>query len=344
MGKEEFGDAISWGDLMTFAGTVGIKASGGPANKFCFGRVDDANGERSVKLGVEKTNGCPMRYLASKYISDSPCPTHFWWPEQNKSDNARCNLIQSNGRYQASHSVGLIYVYPEGPELKSDNSAFNPEWVHNRAPSLSALETRDTFHVRMGWTDRETVALIGGGHTLGRTHGNCRLTGTHWARDPYNVEGPHFEAEPGSGRGPTDGTCGHGVNAGRGENTVSSGFDGAWTRKPSQWNYDYFEATLNENWEPVKSPYGNDQWWTSNRSSRFSRTRRLTADMGMVNDAVYREIAQQYAENHTLFDSEFADAWYKMVHRSEDHPHENDLELDADRCTHFEFLEERIVV
>merc|ERR1712007_227551 len=86
------------------------------------------------------------------------------------------------------------------------------------------------------------------------------------------------------------------------------------------------------------------QRWTSNRSSRFSRIRRLTADMAIVNDEVYKKIAEEYARNHTLFDSDFADAWFKMVHRSEDHPHEDDLEKQHHFCTNFEFLKEGIVV
>lgn len=154
---------------------------------------------------------------------------------------------------------------------------------------------RDTFKERMGWTDRETVALIGGGHTLGRAHGN--------------------------------------------DNIVTSGFDGPWTRTPSQWNYDYFKATLDVDWEPVKSAHGNDQWWTSDRTSKYSHTRRLTADMSLAADETYRKIVIEYAHDHEKFDSEFADAWHKLVHRSTDHPHENDLEKDAGLCTHFEFLE-----
>jgi catalase (peroxidase I) len=286
--KDKFKNQISWADLMTFAGTVGIKASGGPAKKFCFGRIDDADGSRSVELGVEGNSQCPTAK------SDSPCETHWRWPEQDETDHFRCNITQPN-RLQASHSVGLIYVYPEGPQLKSTHPEFNPRWVHNRSPKLSALEVRDTFKERMGWTDRETVALIGGGHTLGRAHGN--------------------------------------------RNTVTSGFDGPWTRTPSQWNYDFFEGTLDEDWEPVKSAHGNDQWWTTDRTSKFSHTRRLTADMSLVADETYRPIVVEYAQDHEKFDSEFADAWHKLVHRSADHPHENDLEKEAGICTHFEFLE-----
>merc|ERR1711879_51694 len=185
-----------------------------------------------VQLGVEGVNGCPAM------TSHSPCENHFQWPEQDESDHFICNITQANGRIQASHSVGLIYVFPEGPQLKSDHPKYNASWVHNRSPDLSALEVRDTFRERMGWTDRETVALIGGGHTLGRTHGNCNLTETRWADEPFNGVGPFFEAVPNSGRGPTDGTCGSGALAGLGPNTVSSGFEGAWTRTPSQWNYD----------------------------------------------------------------------------------------------------------
>jgi len=330
--RNKFGDRISWADLITFAGTVGIKASGGPAKKFCFGRVDDADGSRSVDLGVESVNGCPAMQ------SHAPCENHFRWPEQDESDHFLCNVTQANGRFQASHSVGLIYVFPEGPQLKSDDPNYNPEWVHNRSPSLSALEVRDTFKERMGWTDRETVALIGGGHTLGRTHGNCDLSGTQWAAEPFNGVGPYFEAVPNSGRGPTDGTCGSGENAGLGPNTVSSGFEGAWTRTPSQWNYDFFEAMLDEAWEPVKSPFGNDQWWTVDRSSKFANTRRLTADLSIVTDETFEAIAREYAYDHNGFDSDFADAWFKLVHRSADHPHQDDLEKDANFCTYFDFV------
>lgn len=333
--KHAFGNKVSWGDLMTFAGTVGIKASGGPAKKFCFGRVDDASGSRSLELGVEGINSCNGNAFCK---SDAPCGTHFRWPGQSEADNPRCNLTQPSGRLQASHSVGLVYVYPEGPQLKSSEPDYNPRWVHNRSPRLSALEVRDTFKDRMGWTDRETVALVGGGHTLGRMHGNCNLQGTQWAEKPYNEEGPYFEAVPGSRRGPTDGTCGTGPQAGMGPNTVSSGFEGPWTRTPSRWNYDFFEAMLQEAWEPVKSPYGNDQWRTANHSSEHSRTRRLTADLALVSDETYRQIAVEYAHDHAKFDLDFADAWFKLVHRSGDHPHEDDLEKDAGICTHFEFV------
>eukprot|EP00931_Biecheleriopsis_adriatica_P063545 TRINITY_DN384_c0_g1_i5.p1 TRINITY_DN384_c0_g1~~TRINITY_DN384_c0_g1_i5.p1 ORF type:complete len:523 (+),score=97.83 TRINITY_DN384_c0_g1_i5:63-1631(+) len=334
--KEEFGDNISWSDLITFAGTVGIRASGGPAKKFCFGRVDFSDGSRSIPLGVEGVESCKGE---SNCSSDFECKTNFRWPEQNETDPARCNLTQESGRLQASHSVGLIYVYPDGPMLKNTEPGYKSQQAHNRYPALSAQEVRDTFKNRMGWTDRETVALIGGGHTLGRTHGNCNLKGSKWdVKPPYNEVGPYFEAVPGSHRGPTDGTCGKGALAGLGPNTVSSGFEGPWTRTPSQWNYDFFHALVEEEWEPTKSPFGADQWRTTNRSSIYAHTMRLTSDLALMNDVTYREIAMAYANDHAAFDSDFADAWYKLVHRSADHPNEDDLERESGMCTLFEFL------
>jgi len=336
--KDSYKDQISWSDLITFAGTVGIKASGGPAKKFCFGRVDDPTGRQSVPLGVEGINSCKS---GDECKTDAPCENNFRWPQQSEKDHARCNVTQTNLRLQASHSVGLIYVYPEGPELKSSDPAFNPKLVHNRSPKLSALEVRDTFKHRMGWTDRETVALIGGGHTLGRTHGNCSLQGTRWAQwttKPFNEEGPYFEAIPGSHRGPSDGTCGTGPEAGLGPNTLSSGFEGPWTRTPSKWNYDYFEGLLHEQWTPSKSPFGNDQWTVSSSESKHAHTMRLTSDLALVADDTYKQIAMEYAKDHQKFDSDFADAWYKLMHRSENHPHENDLEQDVGICTDFSFL------
>ena len=232
-------------------------------------------------------------------------------------------------------------VYPEGPQLKASKK--DASLVHRRSPSLSALEVRDTFKNRMGWTDRETVALIGGGHTLGRTHGNCNLTGTKRATEtgtsvPYSEVGPFFEAQSGTLRGPTDGTCGMGSKAGLAQNTLSSGFEGPWARTPSKWNYDFFDAMLEEDWEPVKSPFGADQWRTKNRQSVYASTMRLTADLSLVNDETYAAIVKEYAADHGQFDSDFADAWYKLVHRSEDNPHENDLEQKFNVCTHFEFI------
>jgi len=222
--KDKYGDKISWGDLMTFAGNVAIRASGGPIDSFCFGRVDDHNGFDSIPLQVEGINGC----LPEQDCKTDVCDATFRWPEQDPKDHPNCNSTQVNFRFQASHGIGLIYVHADGPQLRHTEPEVNPSWVHQRSPRLSALEIRDTF-LRMGWTDRETVALIAGGHSLGRAHGGCDLRGSAYDEPvvkPFNGQGPFFEAELDSGRGPTS-LCGSGELAGLGPNTVTSGFEGA---------------------------------------------------------------------------------------------------------------------
>lgn len=296
---------LSWGDLITFAGTVGIKASGGPANKFCFGRVDGQDGSASIELGVEGVKDC----VGDKCQTHALCEEYFHWDEQDTSDDRRCKLNQSNGRLQASHSVGLIYVWPHGPQLKKDHPEYDASLAHQRSSRLSAEEVRDTFKTRMGWTDRETVALVGGGHTLGRAHGNCA-----------NLKG--------------DGSC-------TGKYTTTAGYEGAWTRTPSKWNYDYFAGLFESEWVPSKSPEGNDQWEAKDTSSPHAKTFRLTADLAMIADPKYKEWAQKYHEDHALFDGDFADAWFKLMHRSGAHPQDDDLEKDANTCTSFDFVQRK---
>jgi len=319
--KHQFGKSVSWSDIMTFAGTASIHASGGPVNKFCFGRRDDTSGDRSIPLGVEGVITCDRH--THKCTTDK-CST-FKHPEQAANDtHFQCFLHQANDRLQASHSVGLIYVYPEGPSLSTtspDYKPISPTWVHNRSPRLSGLEVRDTFKNRMGWTDRQTVALSAGGHTLGKTHGACNT--------PTTV-GPFYESPPHSGGG----TC----RTGRGIDTISSGFDGPWTTTPTRWNYEYLHALLTEEWIPAKSPFGNDQWIPKDPNSPYKGTMRLTADMGFKFDPIYRAIAEELNANHTLFDSEFAEAWRMLVHRSLDHPGVDDLEKDFHKCTDFNFM------
>jgi len=238
-------------------------------------------------------------------VNSLSCLEQKDFDEQDPTDDPRCNLVQPDGRLQASHSVGLIYVYPHGPQLKKDHPEYNATAVHQRSPRLSALEVRDTFENRMGWTAQETVVLIGGGHTLGRSHGNCRS-------DP-------------------DDEC-------KGKYTLSAGYEGPWTRTPSRWNHDFFDSILNEDWVASKSPDGFDQWNTANSNSKYAKTFKLTSDLSLAHDPVYREWALHYLQNPDQFDRDYADAWYKLVHRSGAHPHEDDLEKDAGKCTSFYFV------
>jgi len=326
---QKFKGAVSWGDLIAFAGAVGIKVAGGPMKKFCFGRVDDDSGYRSLQLGKQGVNQCKnVTEWNVTCESEFPCKSFYRHEDQVTSDHFMCNLTQPSGRMQASHSVGLIYVYPMGPSLKNTSANYKIGAIHNRCPKLSALDVRDTFKNRMGWTDRETVALIGGGHTLGRMHGSCKVTDENKAWG----EGPFYEVDKDSGRGPTDGSCGglNSMDAGKGNHTVTSGFDGAWTTKPSTWTYDYFNGLFDAEWEPCQSAAGNDQWCT--RNEKYAKTYRLTADLALINDPIFSKISQEYKNDTAKFNSDFADAWFKLVHRSAAHPKQDDLEKDANKC------------
>jgi len=292
--------------LMTFAGTVAIKESGGPATKFCFGRIDDSDGRKSIMLGSEGTTQCELGHACVSHGTggkkETSCENHWQWPDQDPSDHVYCKLQQAQGRQQASHSVGLIYVFPEGPKLKNTAPDYVAGQVHQRSPKLSAKEVRDTFRDRMGWTDQETVALIGGGHTLGRNHGNCAATNT---------------------------PC-------LGEYTKTSGFEGAWTSTPSKWNYEYFEGMApSHKWVATKSPDGEDQWGPYPGDSVTKNTVRLTSDLALIADPKYRKWVTKYRQNSNRFDRDFALAWKKLTHRSERHPHVNDLEKDVGTCTEF---------
>jgi len=134
--KEKYGDGLSWGDLFTFAGTVAIKSMGGPVKPFCFGRLDEADGNASLVLG----------------------------PGPEQENVAPCKV---NGKCEeplGSTTVGLIYLNPEGP--------IDDEGKPQPVPALSAVDVRDAFS-RMGMEDNHTVALIGGGHAFGKCHGAC---------------------------------------------------------------------------------------------------------------------------------------------------------------------------
>jgi len=101
---------------------------------------------------------------------------------------------------------------------------------------------------------------------------------------------------------------------------------------------------LEENWTATKSPDEYDQWGTLDKQSKFSKTMRLTSDLALINDDIYLEWVKKYNNDHELFDNDFAKAWFKLMHRSEDHPGDDDLEKDANKCTTFEFLDASVVI
>ncbi|MFM8484931.1 MAG: peroxidase family protein, partial [Bacteroidota bacterium] len=194
----------------------------------------------------------------------------------------------------------LIYVNPEGPNGHPD-------------PVASARDIRETFG-RMAMNDEETVALIAGGHTFGKTHG---------AADPSKYVG----AEPAGASIEEQGT-GWKNTFGKGNagDTITSGLEGAWTTTPVQWSNNYFENLFGYEWELAKSPAGAYQWKPKNGAgaglvpdahdpSRKHAPTMLTTDIALRMDPVYEKISRRFHENPDEFADAFARAWFKLTHR-----------------------------
>lgn len=200
----------------------------------------------------------------------------------------------------AAVQMGLIYVNPEGPNGNPD-------------PLGSARDIRETF-ARMAMNDEETVALIAGGHTFGKTHG---------AADP----GLYVGVEP-AAAGIEDLGLGwkNTFESGFGEHTIGSGLEGAWTTTPTKWSNNYFENMFGFEWELSKSPAGAHQWKPKNGAgagtvpdahnpSKSHAPTMLTADLALRVDSIYEPIARRFYENPDVFADVFARAWFKLTHR-----------------------------
>ena len=196
--------------------------------------------------------------------------------------------------------MGLIYVNPQGPNGNPD-------------PVAAARDIRETFR-RMAMNDEETVALIAGGHTFGKTHG---------AADADEYVGPEPEGasieEQGLG-------WKNSFGSGKGVHTITSGLEGAWTAAPIQWDNGFFENLFNYDWELVKGPGGAWQWTPKDESaqgtvpdahdpSKTHAPMMLTTDLSLKADPVYAQISKRFYENPAEFADAFAKAWYKLTHR-----------------------------
>jgi catalase-peroxidase len=199
----------------------------------------------------------------------------------------------------AAVQMGLIYVNPEGPNGKPD-------------PLASAMDIRETF-ARMAMNDEETVALVAGGHTFGKTHGAGDAA--HVGREP---EGAPIEAQ-GLGWLST-------FRSGKGGDTITSGLEGAWTSNPVKWDMGYFDVLLGYEWELEKSPAGAWQWAAKGLAEKdhapaaHDATKRVplmmsTADMAMKMDPAYAAISKRFHANPDEFADVFARAWFKLTHR-----------------------------
>lgn len=229
-----------------------------------------------------------------------------WQPNENVYWGSENTMLADDDRYRgdrelekplAAVQMGLIYVNPEGP-------AGNPD------PVAAAHDIRETF-ARMGMNDEETVALIAGGHTLGKTHGAA--AGSHMGAEPaaadLEEQGFGWKSDYKSGVGP---------------DAISSGLEVIWTATPTEWNQGYFKALFNEEWELTKSPGGAHQFVAKNPkvkvpdafdSTKMHAPTMLVTDLSMVRDPEYRKISKRFMENPEEFNEAFAKAWFKLTHR-----------------------------
>ncbi|MFH0343433.1 MAG: catalase/peroxidase HPI [Chromatiales bacterium] len=224
----------------------------------------------------------------------------YWGPEREwLGDERHAGEGEIQGPFGADH-MGLIYVNPEGP-------GGNPD------PALSAKYIRQTFG-RMAMNDEETVALIAGGHTFGKTHGAAD-DAKHVGREP---EAASIE-EQGLGWTNSYGT-------GKGNDTITSGLEGTWTKDPIRWDNGYFENLFKYEWELTKSPAGKNQWAPKNPEaqgtvpdahdpSKRHAPMMLTTDLALKVDPIYAPIAKRFYENPDQLADAFARAWYKLLHR-----------------------------
>jgi catalase-peroxidase len=275
--KKKYGQKISWADLMILAGNVALETMGFKTFGFGGGREDVWEADEDVYWGSEK------EWLA---LSNNP---HSRYSGERDLENPL-----------AAVQMGLIYVNPEGPDGNPD-------------PVLAAKDIRETF-ARMAMDDEETVALIAGGHSFGKTHGAAN-PGEHVGKEPAAVG---MEAQ-GIGWSNSFGT-------GHGEYTITSGLEGAWTTTPVKWSNNFFENLFGYDWELTKSPAGAHQWKPkgdagaglvpdAHNPNKRHQPFMLTTDLSLRFDPVYEKISRRFLENPDQFADAFARAWFKLTHR-----------------------------
>ncbi|WP_207922719.1 catalase/peroxidase HPI [Micromonospora sp. KC606] len=224
----------------------------------------------------------------------------YWGPESTWLGDERYTGDRDLEEPLAAVQMGLIYVNPEGPHGSGE-------------PLAAARDIRETFR-RMAMNDEETVALIAGGHTFGKTHG---------AADPNTYVGPEPEGagieEQGLGWRNSFGT-------GKGADTITSGLEGAWTDTPVTWDNSFFEILFGYEWEQTRSPAGAIQWKPKNGAgagtvpdahdpARTHAPTMLTTDLALREDPVYAQISRRFLERPDEFADAFARAWFKLTHR-----------------------------
>ena len=268
--KQKYGRAISWADLMIFAGNCALESMGFQTFGFGGGR-EDAWEPDETYWGAERTWLADERYSGERNL-ENPL---------------------------AAVQMGLIYVNPEGPNGHPD-------------PLAAAADIRETFR-RMAMNDEETVALIAGGHTFGKTHG----------AGPATSVGPEPEAAPLEAQG-LGWKSSHGT--GKGGDAIGSGLEVTWSTTPTRWSNAFFENLFGYEWELTRSPAGAHQWVAKGGAgagtipdahdpARRHPPTMLTTDLSLRVDPAYEKISRRFLDHPDEFARAFAKAWFKLTHR-----------------------------
>ncbi|MBO9732690.1 MAG: catalase/peroxidase HPI [Chitinophaga sp.] len=291
--KQKYGNKISWADLLILTGNVALESMGFKTFGFAGGRADVWEPDEDVYWGSETTwLGGDIRYA---HGSPGVIENHGVLNTDEKADGDIHSRNLENPL--AAVQMGLIYVNPEGPDGNPD-------------PIAAAKDIRDTFG-RMAMNDEETVALIAGGHSFGKTHGAAPAT--HVGKEP---EGADLELQ---GLG-----WANSYGSGKGADTITSGLEVIWTKTPTKWSNNFFENLFGFEWELSKSPAGAHQWRAKNAEAfipdAFDSGKKhiptmLTTDLSLRFDPIYEKISRRFLEHPEELADAFARAWFKLTHR-----------------------------
>ncbi len=271
--KQKYGQQISWADLMILAGNVSLESMGFKTIGFAAGRADVWEPQEDVYWG----------------------PEGGWLESRRLNEKGEMDLEMENPL--AAVQMGLIYVNPEGPNGNPD-------------PLASAKNIRISF-ARMGMNDEETVALIAGGHSFGKTHGAGPADHLGESPEAAGIEEQGFGWKSS-------------YKSGKGKDAITSGLEVIWTPTPTRWSHSFLSLLFDNEWELTKSPAGAHQWVAKDAAEilpdAFDKNKRhkptmLTSDLALKADPAYNKVCQHFIDNPLAFDQAFAEAWFKLTHR-----------------------------
>ncbi len=293
--KQKYGKQISWADLMILTGNVALETMGFRTFGFGGGREDTWEPDNDVYWGSEnKWLAGDVRYAQGDAGVTKQRKEGVVIADDQPDGTGHSRVLENP---LAAVQMGLIYVNPEGPDGNPD-------------PLLAAIDIRETF-ARMAMDDEETVALIAGGHTFGKTHG---------AGPADNVgDEPEAAGLEQQGLG-----WRNSFGSGKGGDAITSGLEVTWTTTPALWSNNFFENLFGFEWELEKSPAGASQWVAKDAgeivpdahdASKKHRPKMLTTDISLRVDPIYGPISKRFLENPQAFAEAFARAWFKLTHR-----------------------------